>query len=302
MSDRAIAMEGLLECEYFDFASKSVGDTFRIFVAKPPFLPATVRSPAIYVADGNGGFAMVMSIQRMLAWGAEVPPAHVVALGYPTENGYLQATAKRNRDYAPTDGGELATATSGVAVEPGAPRFLRFLVEELKPHLEGRYGIDGGDSTFFGSSLAGLFGAWTLLTAPSTFQRYVLASPQISWNDEEVWSWEQACADRRTDLTAAVFIGAGEFETAQEGRRNALHIARNNPLLRPRVETMIAWLDEHGWPRTAELALEFAARLRTRGYASLKIHSCQLPGETHMSISPSVVSRGLRYVFDSWQP
>jgi hypothetical protein len=46
---------------------------------------------------------MVTSIQRTLAWGAEAPAAYVIGLGYPTERGYLQAIAKRNRDYPPTD-------------------------------------------------------------------------------------------------------------------------------------------------------------------------------------------------------
>jgi predicted alpha/beta superfamily hydrolase len=82
----------------------------------------------------------------------------------------------------------------------GGNAFLRFLTEELKPELQSRYAIDANDSTFFGSSLGELFGAWTLLTSLVTFQRYILASPAITWNGEEVWRWEQACAEARSDL------------------------------------------------------------------------------------------------------
>jgi hypothetical protein len=91
MPNAAIAMNGLLEAEYFDFQSTHVGDTFRIFVAKPPFADKDKRYPAIYATDGNGAFPMVTSIQRTLAWGDGAPAAYVIGVGYPTEGGYLQA-------------------------------------------------------------------------------------------------------------------------------------------------------------------------------------------------------------------
>ena len=302
MSRTATPMNGLLDAEYFDFESTHVGDTFRIFVAKPPLSPTDRRYPVIYAADGNGAFPMLMSIQRTLAWGAEAPAAYVVGIGYPTESGYLQAISKRNRDYPPTDGGEYARVTLDSAATAGGHEFLRFITEELKPEMSARYAIDADDSTFFGSSLGGLFGAWTLLTAPSTFRRYILASPAITWNNEEVWRWEQQCADNRTDLLATVFVSAGELEAASVARENAVHIVENNPLLRPRIEGIIAWFDEHGWPRTAEIAPEFAQKLRSRNYASLRIHCHNMPDENHMSVPPAVICRGLRYVFDHWDP
>ena len=302
MPDPAITMNGLLDAEYFDFKSTQVGDTFRIFVAKPPSVDKDKRYPGIYAADGNGSFPMVTSIQRTLAWGGEAPAAYVFGVGYPTEGGYLQAVLKRNRDYPPTDAGAYARAMLGATFAAGGAAFLRFLTQELKPELEGRYAIDANDSTFFGSSLGGLFGAWTLLTLPATFQRYILASPAITWNDEEVWRWEQVCADARSDLSATVFLSAGEFEAADVARRYALETAKNNPMLRPRIKVMIAWFEEHGWPRTAEIGPEFADRLRSRNYAGLKIHCHNMPDETHMSVPPAVISRGLRYVFGHWRP
>jgi predicted alpha/beta superfamily hydrolase len=108
MSHTAITMNGLLEAEYIDFESTHVGDTFRIFVTKPPFADKDKRWPAIYVADGNGSFPMVMSIRRTLAWGGEAPAAYVIGVGYPTEGGYLQAIGKRNGKTYQTVLGETA--------------------------------------------------------------------------------------------------------------------------------------------------------------------------------------------------
>jgi uncharacterized protein len=296
-----VTMTGLLDAEYFDVQSKFVGDTFRIFVARPPFVPPG-KYPAIYVADGNGIFPLATAIQRMLSLGAECPPAYVIGVGYPTESGFVAAMAKRNRDYAPTDGGDYARAVLNSTVAPGGAAFLRFIREELKPSLEARYDIDPCDATFFGSSLGGLIGAWILLTAPDTFQRYILASPTISWNQEEVWQWEHAYASAHQDLQATVLVGAGSLEAPEVVRANAVHVGRNSPMVREQVESIIAWYDRLGWPRTTDLPHELAARLRSRNYAGLKIHAHTLPDETHMSVSPAILCRGLRYVFGHWQP
>jgi uncharacterized protein len=297
MCTKAIAMNGLLDCEYFDIESAVVEDTYRIFVAKPPFMPLGTRCPAIYTLDGNSTFSLVMGIQRTLAWGAEAPAAYVIGVGYPTENGFLEAASKRNRDYPPTDGGEYGRAILGLTTAPGAAAFHRFLSEELRPALDTRYAIDHADATLIGHSLGGLFGAWALLTMPSTFRRYILGSPTISWNSEEVWQWEQQCADTQRDLSAEVFLSAGELETPEAARRNALHIALGNPMLRPEIERIVTWYDQHGWPRTAQLAPLFAEQLRSRNFPSLRINCDNMSGETHLSVVPAVISRGLRFVF-----
>jgi predicted alpha/beta superfamily hydrolase len=301
MTKSVTVMNGLLESEYFDIASESVGDTFRIFVAHPPF-PGAGRHPVILAADGNAAFPLVTSIQRTLALGSNVPATYIVGIGYPTESGFMQAVQKRNRDYVPTDGGEYARVILGSNVETGAARFLLFLTNELLPELRARYSIDADESTFIGSSLGGLFGAWVLLTTPSTFRRYILASPSLFWNDEEVWRWEEECARTHDDIQATVFIGAGALETPAATRQNALDMADRNPLLRDRAKATIAWCDEHGWPRAAELVPEFTAKLRSRRYAGLMIHCQNMPDETHLSVPPVVISRGLRYVFGSRGP
>jgi predicted alpha/beta superfamily hydrolase len=301
MSTTVVAINGFLESEFFDIHSAIVGDTFRIFVAKPPFAPEG-RHPAIYVADGNTLFAQVMGIHRTLAWGAESPAAYVIGIGYPTDDGFLGAISKRNRDYAPTDGGNYAREVLRSRETAGSAAYLRFLSDELKPALEARYAIDSGNATFVGVSLGGLFGAWALLQNTPLFQRYILCSPAIWWNDEEVWQWEQACAAQAGDLRATVFICAGGLEFAAAMREHAFQIAANNPLLKPQIEATIAWHDNHGWPRTTDLVQEFADKLGERRYASLRIHCHNMPEETHMSIAPAAICRGLRYVFDHWRP
>lgn len=301
MSNAARPMNGLLESEYFDVDSEIVKDQFRIFVAKPPFV-AHGKHPVIYVADGNTLFSQVMGIQRTLAWGAEAPGAYVIGIGYPAEGGFLAAISKRNRDYAPSDGGRYAREVLLSDAAPGADAFLGFLRDELRPLLEARYGIDSSDSTFVGVSLGGLFATWALLKATDMFQRYVITSPALWWNDEEVWRWEQACAERYVDLRAKVFLSAGGLEFAAALREHALQISALNPMLKPQVDSTIAWHDTHGWPRTTQLISDLAKKLGTRSYPSLRILAHIVPDETHMSVPPAAICRGLRYVFDRWSP
>ena len=301
MPGDAIVMNGLLRCEFFDMESSVVGDVFRIFVAQPAVKEGS-KYPVIYVLDGNANFPIALGIHRSLVWGAEAPAAFIVGIGYPTETGYAEATAKRNRDYAPTEGGEYARAILGAPMAAGGSAFLRFLLEELQPELIARYPIDMENATLVGCSLAGLFGAWTLLTAPATFQRYILASPLISWNTEEVWRWEEDFAQSHRDLSATVFLSAGGLETAAAARANVVRILEGNPKLRTRYEKNIAWFDERGWPRSDELPPELANKLKSRNYPSLRIHCQNMPEETHASVPAAVISRGLRYVFGHWNP
>jgi hypothetical protein len=87
-------------------------------------------------------------------------------------------------------------------------------------------------------------------------------------------------------------LSAGELEAADVARRYALDTAENNPMLRPRFKVMIAWFEEHGWPRTAEIVSEFADKMRSRSYACLKIHCHTCPTKLrcrcHLRLSHAV--------------
>ena len=76
--------------------------------------------------------------------------------------------------------------------------------------------MDPNDATIAGISLGGLFPSWVLLNQPETFQRYVIISPSIWWNQEEVWKWESHFAQNHNDINAKVFVTAGGLETSEE--------------------------------------------------------------------------------------
>ena len=50
----------------------------------------------------------------------------------------------------------------------------------------------------------------------------------------------------------------------------------------------------------AEITPEFASRLQSCNFRGLNVLCHNLPDETHMSAWPAEISRGLRYVFETW--
>ncbi|PCJ27497.1 MAG: hypothetical protein COA96_03080 [SAR86 cluster bacterium] len=294
-------MSGLFDAEYFDIESSHVNDTFRIFVGKPSIVEPQKSYPAIYSLDGNASFASMIGTQRLLSQGGEVPPSFVIGIGYPGES-LAVAMANRNRDYVPTEPEEYEIKSLGASVQAGGPAFLRFLSEELKPLIEKKYPVGSANSTLQGVSLGGLFATWTLLTSPNTFDKYILGSPAIWWRKEQVWEWEEAFSKTHDDMQATVFISAGALEVKEHIRASAVDIAKKNPEMRAHIESFISFSDENGWPRIAELTVEFASRLQSRNYPGLKIHCHNMPDENHMSAPPAITSRGLRFVNGSWHP
>ena len=60
--------------------------------------------------------------------------------------------------------------------------------------------------------MGGLFGTWTLLNHPEAFNRYVIGSPWLCWDEKVSTGWEAEYAAAHSDLPATVFLAAGAEE------------------------------------------------------------------------------------------
>ena len=311
-AQKPVKINGILDAEYFDLKSKSVDETFRIFVAKPVPLVPDKKYPVIYVLDGNLFFGTAMETVRNLSGAGlgvgEIPMAFTVAIGYKDATNLLSTFHKRWRDYTPNVGGvaekmtKLMGGPSDIA-GGGAPDFLKFLNEELKPLMESKYNVDPDDATIAGVSLGGLFPSWTLLNQPGSFQRYIIMSPSIWWNSEEVWKWESRFAKNNNDINAKVFVTAGSLETIEVQKKMMDDLLKDSPeQVVQMFQPMLDHFENEGWPKMAEITPVFVDKLKSRGYKSLKIHCHNMPDESHSAVVPGGLSRGLRYVFDYWDP
>jgi predicted alpha/beta superfamily hydrolase len=302
----AVLPEGI---EVRDVTSQEVGDTFRVFIGQPVASETSDPSsedrspqvyPVIYVLDGNGMFLDVLLMARWLARSGEVPPAVIVGIGYPIAS-FWDTMNLRSRDYTPTADAELLevanrtmwpglpdveTATTG-----GADAFLDFIQSELMPMIEKEHGGDPNDATIVGHSFGGLLGSYALVSRPGLFQRHVITSPSLWWDDGYLLELEPKLASKRDDLPARVFFSVGAFEAED------IQLEKFRSMPPERFEAMREFMEHIGTPFMVRRMLILEHMLAMHGYPGLHTKVEVFDEENHGSVRFTAMSRGLRFVF-----
>lgn len=266
-------------------ASRHVGRELQVWIAKPVagFQPLPAGPlPVLYVLDADLFFGTAVETSRLMhqLYG-ELPPILVVGIAYGEEPG-VQGQL-RTRDFTPSaDPGYDRMTASFPGFEPllpagermgGAERFLAFLREEVRPLVAARHDVDPAGAGVFGSSLGGLFAAYTLLTAPEAFSRYLITSPALWWNGGEVLE-----------------LAAEGDRFAAAGPDTRVYLAAGSREEDPAVPMLAAY---RLVSNTRELGRRLAARERPDLQVTLEI----LEGESHTSAVPVSLARGLRALF-----
>jgi predicted alpha/beta superfamily hydrolase len=185
-----------------DFYSTSVKDTFKIFISLPDnYQNPNEQFPVIYILDGDIAFGMVTSIARYLEIGDNIPQTIIVGVSYGTFD--KSTSEKRKRDFRPEQTG-------------GAENFLKFLKEELFPFIDSNYRTVPGDRAIYGYSLAGLFSLYTLFTQPESFNRYIVGSPYLIWDDFSIYNYEENSIDKLSKMNIKLFISVGSEESDEK--------------------------------------------------------------------------------------
>lgn len=260
-------MSDLWPTDAFDMTCQQSGTEYKITVSLPARFGTIERPPVIICLDGPWIFGSVVDATRIMSMSGEAPEAIVVGVGFAAGSmgEYLR---ERARWFTPTP--FVPPPEVGVkgltAHECGkAYVLLAMLADQLLPRIEAEYNT--GERWFVGHSFSALFGMRVLLTEPDLFQRWLLASPSIWWDDKAILGVEQAWADGHDDLPASVYLSAGQDESL---------------------------LDLVGAFAMVENVEELQATLAGRGYPNLRIYSQVLPGESHSSTIGAAVTHGLR--------
>ncbi len=210
--------------------SSVVGQEYLISVALPFHYDEHPEKtyPVIYVLDANLHFGMVVDMVRVMNYRIpfcnELPDAIIVGIGYPvigtlTEI-HNQVMHLRMRDFLPeaSEWGEKFISENfpisyhvGAA---GADRILHFILQELVPLIESEYRVDATDRTLLGHSWGGNFAFHTLFNQPRLFQRYVVVSPDLPFDNENKYSQEHE------SLPVSLYLAYGEPELDEEGLSN----------------------------------------------------------------------------------
>lgn len=185
------------------------GRRYRLFIATPRRQAPRSGFPILYMLDGNAAFDTLTP--DLLA---SVPGLVIAGIGYETPRRF--DTRSRMLDYTPARGG-------GPSPDPerpdrmigGAAAFLDRLCGDIRAEAERGLAVDDSRRALWGHSMAGLCVLLVLLTRPSSFSRYVSASPSIWWGDEYLLAVEE-----RTRPAAPVCVEALVMLGDSERRSN----------------------------------------------------------------------------------
>ncbi|MGA8616562.1 MAG: alpha/beta hydrolase-fold protein [Xanthobacteraceae bacterium] len=262
-------------------AAAAIDETLEITVIAPLMgVPSGTKLPAIYVFDPILMLDLVSGAKQLfdIFSGGAVPAAYVIGVGYADPD----PASRRLRDCTPT----VAALPAGL-LHPnalgsgGAGRFLDCLRQEIIPHLEQNYPLDPSGRMLVGYSISGLFGAYTLLTRPDSFARYLLISPSLWWDNSWIFRQEASWASAHTDLPAKVMLVVGEAEERPGGGWPNLSLP-----------------DEVGLAlRQVTNTRELGQRLASRNYPGLHLKTMIVPDGYHITALPGEISLGLVEAF-----
>lgn len=201
------------------------GMEYELCIALPSgYEDTTVTYPVVYMLDAYEIFGLQLQTYQQLIFFETVPPLILVGINYKFEGKLFYEGLKdylyiRSRDFTPTHLSlEEIIKKHGkgfanyVPVSGGSEKFFRFLREELFPFIESEYRADPNDRGILGYSLGGLFSTYALFNDPTSFQRYFIGSPFLSWDDQAVFDFYEESKFNALKNPVKVYLSIGELE------------------------------------------------------------------------------------------
>jgi predicted alpha/beta superfamily hydrolase len=216
-----------------------------------------IQYPVIYLLDGsaNEDFIHITGLVQFntFEWVNILPKSIVVGIG----------SVDRKRDFTfSTNSNEQKERfpTAG-----HSDKFIAFIENELQPYIRSKYSASG-DRTLIGQSLGGLLASEVLLTKPQLFNRYIIVSPSLWWDNGSLLNKNSVILTENYDQTTGVYIGVGK-----EGI---------TPTEIPRVMEVDANL--------------LAEKIKATKSRQVKLYFDYLPDENHATIMHQAVSNAFR--------
>lgn len=251
------------------------GRAYELFVSLPEgYAQSKEVYPVLFVTDANYAFPLLRSINRRVSdRGANLQGFILIGLSYAVGD---TPTVSRNRDYTPTSPSAETRALGdyGGRDYGEAEAWRRWLVEVVFPWVTRNLRADMQHKVYLGHSYGGLFGLHVLLTEPTMFERYLLGSPSLWFDQRVMWSREAAWAKSHADLPARVFMLTGAFEAKRPGV--------------PRYSKDTDMVQD---------MRDFAALLTSRAYPNLSVQTEVIADEDHLTVFPALATRGLLWAF-----
>lgn len=207
------------------FASRILRNSRDVLVYLPRGYRRSIRRryPVLYLQDGQNVFDAATAFGGV-EWNADesaerltkqklIEPTILVAVANTGKN--------RIHEYAPTSGVIEATATRKKRSRGMLRKYGEFLIQELKPFIDGRYRTrpEAEFTGLGGSSLGGLATLALGLWFPNVFNRLAVMSPSIWWDDCAVYKIVDAI-DETAKPSLKIWLDTGTHEEGWERGRD----------------------------------------------------------------------------------
>jgi len=161
----------------------------------------TIKYPVIYLLDGSADedFIHITGLVQFnnFSWINRVPKSIVVGVAnidrrkdftYPT-------TIKEDKERFKTTG--------------GSENFIAFIEKELQPYIQNKYKTTS-TKTIIGQSLGGLLATEILLKKPVLFDKYIIISPSLWWDNASLLKQSSIILEEKFDRKTDIYIGVGK--------------------------------------------------------------------------------------------
>lgn len=245
-----------------EIQSKELGEKRILNIYLPEGYTAddATKYPVIYLLDGSADedFIHIAGLVQFnsFEWVNQVPKSIVVGI----------ATVDRRRDFTfPTtiEKDKKRYATSGHS-DP----FIAFIEKELQPFIDKKYKTTDS-KTIIGQSLGGLLETEILLKKPTLFNKYVIVSPSIWWNNGSILNLESAILQENFSQQTDIYFAVGK-----EGL---------TPTEIPRVMEVDANL--------------LSEKIKASKSKNIKVYFDYFPQENHATILHPAVSNSFRFFY-----
>lgn len=217
--------------EQFTLFSTNTQQDYKIYIHLPAsYSRSDTTYPVDYALDADIAFGMVSDASTLLSFRKEMPEVIIVGIAYGAYPG--QEGNNRVRDFTPT-------ANTKYSSSGGAEKFFRFIHDELIPVIDSKYRTNPSDRTLSGASFSGLFSLYVLFEHPGIFNRYIIASPSIWWDNGVTFEFEKKYSEKHSDLPASVFLSMGDGEGTVESWKKLVRVLEDRDYKSLKLTPMI---------------------------------------------------------------
>jgi predicted alpha/beta superfamily hydrolase len=177
--------------EYRSLASAVYGEEVRYFLKLPDSYSVSTRSyPVLFVMEAGSPSTAANAYATLETLGREMIP-EMILIGI-VNSGRASSYFPRNPNGTPG----------------GADALIRFLAEELIPHVDAQYRTQRY-RILFGESNAGLFALYAFLTRPDAIDACIVASPTLGWCPDYMKEVARTNLAKRRDWHGHLYLNRG---------------------------------------------------------------------------------------------